>query len=59
MNENLKSFAQELKGTAEAAAMEFLTTLLVFEADGEVRDLAASGRAFLSYLEGGGAMLQR
>ena len=48
MNENLKSFAQELKGTAEVAAMEFLTTLLVFEADGEVRDLAASGRAFLS-----------
>ena len=51
--DNLEIFAKELQGSAEAVAMEFLTILFVFEGDGEVRDLAASGRSFQSYLEGG------
>ena len=51
--DNLETFARELKGSAEACAMEFLTILFVFEGDGEAQDLAASGKSFSAYLEDG------
>ena len=50
--ESLETFANELQGSAEKAALDFLTVLLAFDGDGEAKDLAASGRTFSSYFEG-------
>ena len=55
VSDNLATFEKSLAGTAEAAAMEFLTIILVFEGDGEARDLAVSARSFASYFDNAGA----
>ena len=55
ISHNLATFEKGLAGAAEAAAMEFLTLILVFEGDGEARDLAVSSRSYASYFENAGA----
>ena len=53
VKDNLANFSNALNGDAEKAALEFIAVLMTFEADGEVAELAASGRTFFSYLGGG------
>ena len=51
IKENLATYSNALHGDAEQAALEFIAVLMTFEADGEVAELAASGRTFTSYFE--------
>ena len=52
---NLDTLRGTFKGLAEPAAMDFLSTVCVFEGDEEAEDIAKSGMTFATYFGDGGS----